>query len=72
MKAFFALTVVAAIAGAAATGPLADDNWPQWRGPLQSGVAPEGDPPVEWAADRIRAHSRGPHDPRAVRSGSFA
>jgi outer membrane protein assembly factor BamB len=23
-------------------------NWPQWRGPLGVGVAPEADPPVEW------------------------
>ena len=49
-----ALTGVLAIAGASAPSPLADDNkyWPQWRGPLASGVAPEGDPPVEWAADK--------------------
>lgn len=26
----------------------AKDNWPQWRGPLSSGVAPQGDPPLEW------------------------
>lgn len=25
------------------------DNWPQWRGPLATGVAPHGDPPVEWS-----------------------
>ncbi len=23
-------------------------NWPAWRGPLATGVAPEGDPPVTW------------------------
>src|SRR6476619_5651776 len=23
-------------------------NWPQWRGPLATGVAPEGDPPTKW------------------------
>src|SRR5215831_7024745 len=23
-------------------------NWPQWRGPLASGVAPDADPPLEW------------------------
>jgi outer membrane protein assembly factor BamB len=23
-------------------------HWPQWRGPLQNGVAPQGDPPTEW------------------------
>ena len=25
-----------------------DDNWPQWRGPLATGVAPHGDPPLRW------------------------
>jgi outer membrane protein assembly factor BamB len=24
------------------------DNWPQWRGPLATGVAPKGDPPITW------------------------
>lgn len=24
-------------------------NWPQWRGPLGTGVAPHGDPPIEWS-----------------------
>src|SRR5689334_22490719 len=24
------------------------DNWPQWRGPLATGAAPHGDPPVRW------------------------
>lgn len=31
---------------------LADDSerhWPQWRGPLGTGVAPRADPPVEWS-----------------------
>ena len=23
-------------------------NWPQWRGPFATGIAPAGDPPVEW------------------------
>jgi len=26
----------------------ASDNWPQWRGPLATGVAPHGDPPLVW------------------------
>ena len=26
--------------------------WPQWRGPHATGVAPFGDPPVEWSEDR--------------------
>src|SRR3954471_1750888 len=27
-------------------------NWPQWRGPLASGVAPEADPPLEWSESK--------------------
>src|SRR5262245_59355714 len=23
-------------------------QWPQWRGPLATGVAPDADPPLEW------------------------
>ena len=32
-------------------GALADGlhNWPQWRGPLGTGVAPHADPPLEWS-----------------------
>jgi outer membrane protein assembly factor BamB len=33
------------------TGKLlaADKNWPQWRGPLGTGAAPQSDPPIEWS-----------------------
>jgi outer membrane protein assembly factor BamB len=27
------------------------DQWPQWRGPLGTGVAPRGVPPVEWSEE---------------------
>jgi outer membrane protein assembly factor BamB len=27
----------------------ADTDWPQWRGPLRTGVAPAGDPPTKWS-----------------------
>lgn len=27
-------------------------QWPQWRGPLGTGVAPHADPPVEWSEDK--------------------
>jgi len=27
------------------------ENWPQWRGPLATGTAPDGDPPLEWDED---------------------
>jgi len=29
--------------------PALDDSWPQWRGPLATGVAPAGDPPLTWS-----------------------
>jgi outer membrane protein assembly factor BamB len=29
-----------------------DANWHQWRGPMADGVAPHGDPPIEWAEDK--------------------
>ncbi len=36
-----------------ATGLAADDRfWPQWRGPLATGVAPGADPPIEWSETR--------------------
>ncbi len=34
---------------AASDSPEALRNWPQWRGPLANGVAPEADPPLEWS-----------------------
>src|SRR6267142_101810 len=27
----------------------ADENWPQWRGPHQDGVAPGANPPLTWS-----------------------
>ena len=33
-------------------GLAAGDQWPQWRGPLGTGVAPSGDPPIEWSEDK--------------------
>jgi len=29
--------------------PSSGGNWPKWRGPLDTGVAPAGDPPVTWS-----------------------
>ncbi|MFC2157355.1 PQQ-binding-like beta-propeller repeat protein [Acidobacteriota bacterium] len=29
-----------------------DDYWPQWRGPLVNGVAPNGNPPLVWSEDQ--------------------
>ncbi len=53
MRGSFCLPVVVclAVAGIALTQSPepATANWPQWRGPLATGVAPAGDPPVEWS-----------------------
>ena len=50
------LTVVAAILILCAnTGRSVEPSsealfyWPQWRGPLMTGEAPHGDPPVRWS-----------------------
>ena len=34
--------------------PLAEASahWPQWRGPLATGVAPDADPPLEWSEEK--------------------
>jgi outer membrane protein assembly factor BamB len=56
-KAFFgrfvplsgALAGLAMAASAALNAAPAEENWGQWRGPLQNGFAPKADPPVEWS-----------------------
>ena len=32
-----------------ALSALGDDSWPQWRGPLATGVSPSANPPVHWS-----------------------
>src|ERR1017187_6282717 len=32
-----------------AAAPAPNENWPQWRGPLQNGVAPSANPPATWS-----------------------
>ncbi|MHC4176959.1 MAG: outer membrane protein assembly factor BamB family protein [Planctomycetota bacterium] len=44
-----ALGLVAVLARSEATAQDAAKYWPQWRGPLANGVAPEADPPVTWS-----------------------
>lgn len=52
MKPFvFSLVLSALLASAAVAQDFATEklhNWHQWRGPLATGVAPEGNPPLEW------------------------
>lgn len=42
-------TVLATFCAHATLAEDALHNWPQWRGPLATGVAPAADPPVEWS-----------------------
>jgi hypothetical protein len=51
LKAFAAMVSIA-LAAAAATGQSAVPAWPQWRGPIATGEAPAGDPPIEWSETR--------------------
>jgi outer membrane protein assembly factor BamB len=46
------LIVLAALQASAADSTEANKYWPQWRGPLSSGVAPDAHPPTEWAPDK--------------------
>jgi outer membrane protein assembly factor BamB len=43
------LLAVQAIAGDDRAAAGTDRNWPAWRGPLSTGVAPHADPPLEWS-----------------------
>ncbi len=44
-----ALAGLAVAASAVANAAPADENWGQWRGPLQNGLAPKADPTIEWS-----------------------
>ena len=47
------MTLVAGFAAAnAASAASAEQNWGQWRGPAQNGVAPHADPPTEWSESK--------------------
>ncbi len=43
------MTCLLSVAGNADRGSEAQHDWPQWRGPLGTGVAPGAQPPVEWS-----------------------
>ena len=47
-----ALLVLPSLALINEKGLDAQHQWPQWRGPLGSGVAPHGTPPVTWSEDK--------------------
>jgi outer membrane protein assembly factor BamB len=51
-----------------ATSAAPGGHWPQWRGPLGSGMAPDATPPVEWSEDhnirwRVDAPGQGHSSP---------
>jgi outer membrane protein assembly factor BamB len=51
MKPLASLTVALCLSGIARADEFpkgALDNWHQWRGPLATGMAPKGNPPVKW------------------------
>jgi outer membrane protein assembly factor BamB len=50
MKKFSAFPLIAAVLPALAADPAA--QWPAWRGPLATGVAPKADPPVEFGEEK--------------------
>ena len=43
------LRYVAVLGSLLALSALGDDSWPQWRGPLATGVSPSANPPVHWS-----------------------
>ncbi|HYT90645.1 MAG TPA: hypothetical protein VEL76_18195, partial [Gemmataceae bacterium] len=45
----FALTCLLLTADAGRAGEEGQHHWPQWRGPLGTGVAPDASPPLEWS-----------------------
>jgi outer membrane protein assembly factor BamB len=42
------IMVAASVAPAGEDSPKAMEQWPHWRGPLDTGAAPHGDPPITW------------------------
>src|ERR1043165_2046389 len=52
--------------GADAAGS-AEDNWPEWRGPLHDGTAPHANPPIAWSeTNNIKWKIRIPGDGSAT------
>lgn len=49
---FLAVITMVTSVTAADFEALKNENWHQWRGPEATGVAPLGEPPVEWSEDR--------------------
>ena len=51
----YAIGWLVASVASAEDGAISSDaefNWPHWRGPLATGVAPHAEPPLEWSEDK--------------------
>src|SRR5882724_5095493 len=48
-KVLFTLVALSTFGVHVAAASAANDNWPQWRGPTQNGVAPSANPPITWS-----------------------
>src|SRR5688572_18722618 len=48
----FMFVLASTAQGSAPDAGAANANWPQWRGPLGSGLAPLADPPTTWGEDK--------------------
>ncbi|HMJ90369.1 MAG TPA: PQQ-binding-like beta-propeller repeat protein [Candidatus Acidoferrum sp.] len=46
------IIAISALGAAHLFAASADENWGQWRGPSQNGVAPKADPPTEWSESK--------------------
>ncbi len=53
-RAMYVVLTIAIIIGPASWAETADAErfWPSWRGPMDTGVSPEGDPPIEWSEEK--------------------
>jgi outer membrane protein assembly factor BamB len=47
--AYLSLAATLALSAATVAAASLDQNWPQWRGPQQNGVAPTANPPTTWS-----------------------
>lgn len=45
------IVLISLSAAGSSSAPLDERYWPQWRGPQFNGVAPMGNPPIEWSED---------------------
>lgn len=48
---WFAGVLPIAIVSASVAAAISQENWPQFRGPLATGVSPDANPPLEWSEE---------------------